>query len=170
MSASRITTPMLVANFCLAWSAFPVITNTVKGRVPGWSPVLTYRFCKMWQYGAELNLLDSRFASVAGTSGENVTIQNVRSMTDQLQNFLQSVSMENNLNMVMQTTVGIADAGYSALPMAVASKFEVMGWVILGKKAFDGATAANKFRKAMKNNPRTALDSYEELLLMAHGI
>lgn len=165
-----ITTPMLVANFCLAWTAFPAITNKVKTRLPAWSPVIAYRFYKMWQYGAERSLLDYRIGSITvGLGGANVTVRNISSIIPEFQNFMQAVSLPQNLNMIMQTTVGIADSAYTLLPMAVAKKFEVMGWVLNSRSAYDGAVAVNNFRKSMKNNPDIALDAYEDLLIIARN-
>ena len=56
------------------------------------------------------------------------------------------------------------------LPLAVASKFEVMGWVLNARKGYDGVTGVNNFRKSMKQNADLALDGYEDMLLLARTV
>lgn len=168
---SGISTGMLLANFCLAWTAFPPITNKVKTRLPGWSPVLSYRFYKMLEFGASRGLLSTAVASMTGSSGgAQITPRNISDNIRQLQNVLQNMSVPQNLSFVMQTTVGIADSAYSLLPLAVAKKFEVMGWVLNIRTGVDATIAVNNFRKSMKNNADLALDSYEDMLILAHSV
>ena len=168
---SGISKSMLLANWCLAWSAFPAITNKAKTRLGTWSPVLSYRFYRMLEYGAQLNILDARIATLSGYSGGvQITPQNISANIVGIQNYLQSISVPQNLSFVMQTTVGIADSAYTMLPLAVASKFEVMGWVLNARKGYDGVTGVNNFRKSMKQNADLALDGYEDMLLLARTV
>ena len=162
-----ITLPMLVANYCLAVTAFPAFPNKVRTRVDIWAPAMTWRFCKMVDYGAQMNILDSRFASLSGyNSGRALTMADVSnpSVIAGLKNALQSTQISTNLGFVMQTTVGISDAAYTMFPFAFASQFETVGWVLNFRKGFNAYTGVNDFRKSMKNNPDIALDSYQKLL------
>jgi hypothetical protein len=156
---------MLVANYCLAVTTFPAFPNKVKTRIGIWPPAITWRFCKMVDYGAKINILDSRFAALNDT-GRVLTMSDVASPTFLLglKNVLQSTQLATNLGFVMQTTVGISDAAYTMFPFAFASQFETVGWVLNIRKGFNASTGVNDFRKSMKNNPDIALDSYQKLL------